>query len=87
MSRDERAPDHAVQSGSWACTKRAKDSVPLASMGSIGDCHHNCMIEAFWSRMQVDLLDRKKWNLRRALADAMSQYLEIRHHRRTPGSV
>jgi len=27
-------------------------------MGSVGDCFDNSMIEAFWSRMQVELLDR-----------------------------
>jgi transposase InsO family protein len=52
--------DQGVQFGSWAFTKRARDSGLLASMGSIGDCYDNSMIEAFWSRMQVELLDRKK---------------------------
>lgn len=54
--------DHGVQFGSWAFTKRARDSGLLASMGSIGDCYDNSMIESFWSRMQVELLDRQKWN-------------------------
>ena len=52
--------DQGVQFGSWAFTQRARDSGLLASMGSIGDCYDNSMIEAFWSRMQVELLDRKK---------------------------
>jgi hypothetical protein len=26
-------------------------------MGSIGDCYDNAMTEAFWSRMQIELLD------------------------------
>jgi putative transposase len=30
--------DQGVQFGSWAFTRRAKDSGLLASMGSIGDC-------------------------------------------------
>jgi hypothetical protein len=29
-------------------------------MGSVGDCHDNSMIESFWSRMQVELLDRRR---------------------------
>ena len=74
--------DHGVQFGSWAFTKRAKDSGLLASMGSIGDCYDNSMIEAFWSRMQVELLDRKKWNTRLELANAMFEYLEIWHNRK-----
>ncbi len=74
--------DHGVQFGSWAFTKRAKDSGLLASMGSIGDCYDNSMIESFWSRMQVELLDRKRWNTRLELANAIFEYLEIWHNRK-----
>lgn len=74
--------DQGVQFGSWAFTKRAKDSGLLASMGSIGGCYDNSMIEAFWSRMQVELLDRKKWNTRLELANAIFEYLEIWHNRK-----
>ncbi|MDN5548761.1 MAG: IS3 family transposase, partial [Rhodococcus sp. (in: high G+C Gram-positive bacteria)] len=73
--------DHGVQFGSWAFTKRARDSGLMASMGSIGDCYDNSMIESFWSRMQVELLDRQKWNTRIELANAMFDYLEIWHNR------
>lgn len=31
-------------------------------MGRIGDCYDISMIESFWSRMQVELLDGKDWN-------------------------
>ena len=51
--------DHGTQFGSWAFTHRAKDSGLLPSMGSIGDCYDNAVIESFWSRMQVELLDRQ----------------------------
>lgn len=74
--------DHGVQFGSWAFTKRARDSGLMASMGSIGDCYDNSMIESFWSRMQVELLDRQKWNTRIELANAMFDYLEIWHNRK-----
>ncbi|GAB2755711.1 hypothetical protein GCM10027020_04830 [Nocardioides salsibiostraticola] len=74
--------DHGVQFGSWAFTQRAKESGLLASMGSIGDCYDNSMIESFWSRMQVELLDRKKWNTRLELANAIFEYLEIWHNRK-----
>lgn len=74
--------DHGAQFGSWAFTQRAKDSGLLASMGSIGDCYDNSMIESFWSRMQVELLDRKKWNTRLELANAIFEYLEIWHNRK-----
>ena len=74
--------DQGVQLGSWAFTKRARDSGLLASMGSVGDCYDNSMIEAFWSRMQVELLDRKIWNTRLELSNAIFDYLEIWHNRK-----
>ena len=74
--------DQGVQFGSWAFTQRAKESGLLTSMGSIGDCYDNAMIESSWSRMQVELLDRKKWNTRIELSNAMFEYLEIWHNRK-----
>jgi len=50
-------------------------------MGSVGDCYDNSMIEAFWSRMQVELLDRRRWTTRVELANAIFEYLEIFHNR------
>lgn len=74
--------DQGVQFASWAFTKRAKDSGLVPLMGSVGDCYDNSMIGAFWSRMQVELLDRKLWKTRLELANAMFDYLEIWHNRR-----
>ena len=39
------------------------------------------MIESFWSRMQVELLDRRRWKTRIELANAIFEYLEIWHNR------
>ncbi len=39
-------------------------------------------IESFWSRMQVELLDRQRWKTRVELANAIFEYLEIFHNRR-----
>jgi transposase InsO family protein len=73
--------DRGVQFGSWAFTDRAKASGLVPSMGSIGDCYDNSMIESFWSRMQVELLDRRRWKTRIELANAMFEYLEVWHNR------
>ncbi len=70
-----------MQFTSWAFTRRAVDSGLLPSMGSVGDCFDNAFIESFWSRMQVELLDRKRWNTRIELASAIFEYLEIFHNR------
>jgi putative transposase len=53
----------------------------LASMGSVADCFDNAMIESFWWRMQIELVNRKRWNTRIGLANAMFEYLEIWHNR------
>ena len=67
MAIDARAPpgtiihsDQGTQFTSWAFTRRALDSGLVPSMGSVGDCYDNGMIESFWSRMQVELLDTRR---------------------------
>jgi putative transposase len=50
-------------------------------MGPIGDCYDNAMMESFWGRMQVELLNRRKWRTRIELANAIFEYLEIFHNR------
>ncbi|GAA4364010.1 hypothetical protein GCM10023088_07730 [Actinomadura verrucosospora] len=75
-------PDHGAQFGSWVFTQRAKDSGLVPSMGSVGDCYDNAMMDSFWSRMQVELLDRQRWRTRIEPANAIFEYLEIWHNRR-----
>ncbi len=74
--------DHGTQFTSWAFTRRALDSGLVPSMGSIGDCYDNAVIESFWARMQVELLDRQRWLTRVELANAIFEYLEIFHNRK-----
>jgi putative transposase len=90
MAIDNRGPapgalihsDHGTQFTSWAFTERAKRSGLLPSMGSIGDCFDNAVVESFWARMQVELLNRKRWKTRVELANAIFEYIEIFHNRR-----
>jgi putative transposase len=89
MAIDQRQPnrstiihsDQGTQFTSWAFTRRALDSGLLPSMGSVGDCFDNAVMESFWSRVQVELLDRKRWRTRVELANAIFDYLEIFHNR------
>jgi putative transposase len=88
MAIEERRPDGTVihsdqgtQFTSWAFTRRALDSGLMPSMGAVGSCFDNAMIESFWSRMQVELLDRRTWRTRVELANAIFEYLEIFHNR------
>ncbi|WFG47159.1 transposase [Pseudonocardia alni] len=60
------------QFGSWAFTDRGKAFGLVPSMGSIADCSANAMIESFWSRSSVELLDRRRRKNRIELANAIS---------------
>jgi putative transposase len=33
----------------------------LASMGSVGDCYDNAMMESFWGTLQLEVLDQGTW--------------------------
>jgi transposase InsO family protein len=77
-----RRPVESAQFTAWAFTDRARKSGLLPSMGSVGDCYDNAMMEAFWSRMQVELLDSRRWKTRVELANAIFEYIEVFHNRR-----
>jgi putative transposase len=74
--------DQGTQFCSWAFTRRAQESGLVPSMGAVGSCFDNARMEAFWSRVQVELLDRQAWRTRLELANALFEYLEIFHNRR-----
>ncbi len=74
--------DQGTQFGSWAFTRRAQDAGLLPSMGAAGTCFDcNALMESFWSRVQVELLDRQTWSTRLELATALLEYLELFHNR------
>lgn len=56
-------------------------------MGSVGDCFDNAVIESFWARLQVEILNRKRWPTRIELANAIFEYLEIFHNRQRRNSA
>ena len=44
-------------------------------METIGDCYDNVSMESFWGRIQVDLLNQKKWITIIELSIAMTDYI------------
>jgi transposase InsO family protein len=73
--------DHGTQFTSWAFTNKIRSSGMMPSFGSIGDGLDNAMMESFWSSMQIEMLNRKKWKTRIELANAMFDYIEIFYNR------
>lgn len=74
--------DRGVQFTSWAFSQRVRDAGIAPSMGAVGSCFDNAMVEAFWARMQVELLNRRRWKTRIELASALHDYIEHFHNKR-----
>lgn len=74
--------DRGVQFASWVFSQKVRDAGLAPSMGAVGAPFDNAMVEAFWARMQVELLNRKRWKTRVELATAMHDYIEIWHNTR-----
>ena len=73
--------DHGTQFTSWAFTNKIRSSGMMPSFGTVGDGLDNAMMESFWSSMQIEMLNRKKWKTRIELANAMFDYIEIFYNR------
>ena len=68
--------DHGSQYTSWAFGQRIKNAGLLGSMGSVGDCYDNAMMESFWGTLQLEVLDRRNWNSLDELANAIFEWIE-----------
>jgi transposase InsO family protein len=90
MALNRRAPreggiihtDQGVQFGSWVFSQKVTEAGLAPSVGAVGAPFDNAMVEAFWARMQVELLNRKRWKTRVELAGAIHDYIEIWHNTR-----
>jgi transposase InsO family protein len=74
--------DHGVQFTSWVFTQKIRSAGLLPSFGTVGDGLDNAMMESFWSTMQIELLNRRKWKTRIELANAIFEYIEVFYNRR-----
>ena len=74
-------PIEPRQFTSWAFTNKIRAAGLMPSFGSIGDGYDNAMMESFWSSMQIELLNRKRWRTRVDLANAIFDYIEIFYNR------
>jgi putative transposase len=68
--------DHGSQFTAWAFGQRLRAAGILPSMGSVGDCYDNSMMESFWGTLQLEVLDTKAWGTRGELANAIFEWIE-----------
>jgi len=68
--------DHGSQYTSWAFGQRLRAAGLLASMGTVGDCYDNAMMESFWGTLQLEILDQQQWKTRDELANAIFEWIE-----------
>jgi len=74
--------DRGTQFTSWTFTQRVKEAQLMPSVGRTGTALDNAMMESFWGRMQVELLNRRHWKTRIELANAIFEYIEAFHNSR-----
>ena len=77
--------DRGSQFTSWVFGHRLRQAGLLGSMGRVASSVDNGMMESFWSTMQRELLDRRRWQSREELASAIFEWIEafynpIRRH-------
>lgn len=68
--------DHGSQFTSWLFGNRLRAAGLLGSMGSIGDCFDNSVVESFFGTLQLELLDQHDWQDRESLARAIFEWIE-----------
>jgi putative transposase len=69
--------DHGTQYTSWVFGQRLRDAGILGSMGTVGDALDNAVAESFFATLQTELLDRRLWQTRAELAQAIFEYIEV----------
>ena len=69
---------------SWVFGHRLREAGLLGSMGRVASSVDNSMIESFWSTMQRELLDARRWDSQEQLASAIFEWIEAWYnpHRR-----
>lgn len=61
---------------SWIFGHRLRTAGLLGSMGRVASSVDNTMMESFWSTMQRELLDTRRWTSQQELASAIFEWIE-----------
>ncbi len=60
-------------------SQKVRDAGLAPSIGAVGSPYDNALVESFWGRLQVELLDRQPWKTRIELASALHDHIELFH--------
>jgi transposase InsO family protein len=74
--------DRGSQFRSHAFVRALRDAHLNGSMGRVGACADNAAMESFFSLLQKNVLNRKRWNTREELRLATITWIEKTYHRR-----
>lgn len=74
--------DRGSQFRSRAFVARLKHYKMIGSMGRVGACGDNAMMESFFSLLQKNVLDRQRWRTRAELTSRIVNWVERTYHRR-----
>ena len=70
-----RRPVESAQYTSWVFGHRLRAAGLLGSMGRVASSVDNSMIESFFSTLQRELLDTRRWQTRAELASAIFEWM------------
>jgi putative transposase len=68
--------DHGCQYTSLAFGRRCRQSGITVSMGSVGDCYDNALVESFFATLECELIARSRWRTRSEARMAVFDYIE-----------
>jgi putative transposase len=74
--------DRGSQFRSHAFTRTLRDHGLRGSMGRVGACADNAAMESFFSLLQKNVLNRRRWQTREQLRLAIITWIEKTYHRR-----
>jgi putative transposase len=75
-------PVELAQFRSRKYVRALKDAGLQGSMGRVGACADNAAMESFFSLLQKNVLDRRRWATREQLRLAIVVWIERTYHRR-----
>ncbi len=74
--------DRGSQLRSHAYQRALRDTRLRGSTGRVGTCADNAAMESFFSLLQKNVLNRRRWTSRGQLRQAIVTWIEITYHRR-----